>query len=407
MTASLPAATEPLNLLVFSHDLNYGGAQIWLGELLERSGAGRDFPCTVIAGGSGPLQPRFEALGISVHVTSPYPVGDFEAYERSVAELAFGLCGGGHTAVLLNTFVSFIGGDVAGRLNLPYIWAIHESYEPSMILSYVYSPGEVDALVNATALRVLEEASKAVFVAEATRQLFLDVIDPARAVVVPYGVDTIAIDATRLGTSRAAARAQLGLSPDATVLLCAGVTEPRKAQTTTAEAFARITDDFPDVVLVFVGAIAAPYADGLRRYIDDMGLGDRCRVVPFVVDPSVWYLAADVFVCASDVESLPRTLLEAMCFEVPVLATAVFGVPEVIVDGQNGWLFESRSVKSAETAIRRVLGIDLPTRRAVAAAGCALVHERYDSRGYVGAVPAMLRAVAADWAVSREGCVSE
>jgi D-inositol-3-phosphate glycosyltransferase len=336
------------------------------------------------------------SLGIRVHVTRPCPVWDVESYEQAVAELEALACDGGHTAVLVNTFVSLIGADVAGRLGLPYVWALHESYEPHMILSALYSPDSVDALVEATALRALRQAPKAVFVAEATRRLFLDVIDPARAVVVPYGVDTRAIDATRLRTSRAAARLLLGVAPDVTVLLCVGTTEQRKGQTTTAQAFARIADEFPDVLLVFVGALAGHYTEGLRRFVADCALADRCRIVPVLADPSMWYLASDVLVSASDVESLPRTLLEAMCFGLPVLATAVFGVPELITDGETGWLFEPRSVAAAEAALRRVLGTPLATRETVAAAGSALVHERYDSQGYVNALSAMLGALVAE-----------
>ena len=202
----------PLNLLVFAHDLNRGGAQIWLRELLERSGAGRQFPCTVIASGPGPDGPRFEALGIRVHVVEPCPVWDADSYEEVVAKLVPLTADAGHTVVLVNTFVSLIGADLAGRLGLPYVWALHESYEPSMIMSALYSPDAVHPRVQAAAMRALRQASRTVFVAQATRQLFLGHVDPAHAVVIPYGVDTAAVDATRLETTRAAARLRLGLS---------------------------------------------------------------------------------------------------------------------------------------------------------------------------------------------------
>jgi glycosyltransferase involved in cell wall biosynthesis len=394
--AAAAEAHNELDLLVFAHDLNRGGAQMWLRELLERSGAGRQYPCTVIASGPGPDGPRLEALGIRVHVTDPCPVWDVELYEKALAELAALTADAGHTAVLVNTFVSLIGADLAGRLGLPYVWALHESYEPSMIMPALYSPDTVDPLVQAAAMLALRSASRTVFVAEATRRLFLDYVDPAHAVVVPYGVDTAAIDATRAGISREAARLQLSLSHGETVLLCVGTIEPRKAQTTTAAAFARIADEYPDTLLVFVGAIDRPYTDGLRQFVADAGLADRCLVVPVLADPSLWYLSADVLVSASDVESLPRTVLEAMCFEVPVLATSVFGVPELITDGVTGWLFEPRSVAAAEKALRRVLDTDVATRRAVAAAGSALVHDRYDSNGYVSALSSMLRSLASE-----------
>ena len=59
-----------------------------------------------------------------------------------------------------------------------------------------------------------------------------------------------------------------------------------------------------------------------------------------VLDTYPWYRAADLLVSASDIESLPRSVLEAMCFRVPVLATSIFGLPELISDGETGFLFE-------------------------------------------------------------------
>ena len=54
--------------------------------------------------------------------------------------------------------------------------------------------------------------------------------------------------------------------------------------------------------------------------------------------PSIpdWYLAADGFILASDIESLPRSMLEAMAYENPVLGSAVFGVPDIVQDGATG-----------------------------------------------------------------------
>jgi len=396
-----PATPGDLDLLVFAHDLGFGGAQLWLLEFLRRSGAGRLFGCTVIAPRPGPLLGTLEGLGIAVHVTNGYPVEDVETYEGCVAELAALSCRGGHTAVLVNSFCSFIGTDVAGRLGIPCAWAIHESYQPALLWSALYRPDAVDPLVRVSAVRALRNASALVFVAEATRRLFLSATEADRALTIPYGVDTAAIDRVRgdgVGPSgaKARARASLGLPADATVVLLVGAPEARKALTTTAEAFARVAEEFPDAMLIFLGAGTGTYTDALRSYVADVGLGERCLVLQAVEDTSVWYLAADLLVCASDVESLPRVLLEAMCFGVPVLATAVFGVPDLITDGETGWLFEPRSVAAAENALRRVLGLGAETRRAVAAAGSAEVHDRYDSDRYVADVSLLLRGIAAD-----------
>lgn len=164
---------------------------------------------------------------------------------------------------------------------------------------------EVDTSVR----RALATCGALVFEAEATRRLYLPWAGDG-AVVVPYGVDVDAIDAYRSRVSRKQARRTVGLDDDARVLLVMGTTEPRKSQTLVAQAFAQLTDISGDWVLVFVGGIGSPYADGLRAVVVRSGVGPRVRILPVVADTYRWYRAADALVSASDLESLPRSALE-------------------------------------------------------------------------------------------------
>jgi glycosyltransferase involved in cell wall biosynthesis len=56
---------------------------------------------------------------------------------------------------------------------------------------------------------------------------------------------------------------------------------------------------------------------------------------------------ADGFALLSDVESMPRSIMEAMGFGLPVLASRVYGIPELIDDGKTGLLIEPNSRRSA------------------------------------------------------------
>ena len=58
-------------------------------------------------------------------------------------------------------------------------------------------------------------------------------------------------------------------------------------------------------------------------------------------------------------EGLPNVLLEAMSYAVPVLATEVGAVPEVISDNKNGWLVEAGSVEALTEKLNRILNLDL------------------------------------------------
>ena len=123
---------------------------------------------------------------------------------------------------------------------------------------------------------------------------------------------------------------QLGLTGFRRILLVVGTVEARKGQTLLAQAFQQIAGRHPDTALVFVGAGDTPYVLGLTEYLGLVGLNHQVRVEPVVADSNPWYRAADALVCASDVESMPRTVLEAMAFGLPVLSTAIFGLPELI-----------------------------------------------------------------------------
>jgi glycosyltransferase involved in cell wall biosynthesis len=109
-----------------------------------------------------------------------------------------------------------------------------------------------------------------------------------------------------------------------------------------------------------------------------------------------WHGAADVLVCASDLESLPRVVLEAMAFETPVLASRVFGLPEVIEDGRTGWLCEARDVASLTAALDRVLGTPVAQRAEVGRAASRSVRQRHDPDAYVERLVALLEGLAAD-----------
>ena len=118
---------DDVGLAVFTHQIDYGGGQLWLDEFLTKSGAGTRYPCTVISFCDGPLRQRMEARGIEVHVTGEPSVVDIEQHEGRISELAAFLATSGHNVVLANTASVFSGVEVAHRLGLPAVWAIHES----------------------------------------------------------------------------------------------------------------------------------------------------------------------------------------------------------------------------------------------------------------------------------------
>jgi glycosyltransferase involved in cell wall biosynthesis len=206
---------------------------------------------------------------------------------------------------------------------------------------------------------------------------------PGASEVVPYGVDTAEIEEYRRTHDRAELRRSLGIADSTLVFLCLGTIEPRKAQIALVQAFSgsEILRD-RDIVLVLVGARpGSVYVECLQDYLTALR-EPRVAVVPEQTDTSPWHFAADVFVCASDVESLPRSILEAMAFSTPIISTRVFGVPELIVDGETGYLCRTRDVGALRAMLERTCATDPEQLRAMGRAAHDHVQRRHDPSIY-------------------------
>jgi glycosyltransferase involved in cell wall biosynthesis len=391
-----PPAGGDLRLAVVAHSLQRRGAELWLRELLGRAGAGRRFPCRVLALEDGPVVDDLEAAGIEVQVVHGPPPPDLEAYEGRVTEVASWLAAGDHNALLVNTVVPWFAVDAAAELGIPVVWAVHESHRPDDLCSTLLEPFAVAPDVAATLPAALRRAHAVVFVSEATRDLYLDHVDPARALVVPYGIDLRGVDDYRRAVGRDDARRNLGVAPEAFLILSVGVLQPRKAQSLLVSAFAQVAADFPASRLAVIGQDGSPYGAAIAEYVRRADLEDRVHVVAETEDTAAWYRAADAFVCASDNESMPRTILEALTFGLPIAATSVFGIPELLTDGETGFLFPPRDLDALVAALRNLLTQEPDTLARVGAAGRALALDRLDSAEYAAAVVALLDGLRAD-----------
>jgi glycosyltransferase involved in cell wall biosynthesis len=229
-----------------------------------------------------------------------------------------------------------------------------------------------------------------VFEAEATRQLYLSKVPQEHALVVPYGINTALIDRYLATVTPKQARACHHIAANQRVLLVMGTTEPRKSQILLAEAFAETAKNHPEALLVFVGDNGTPYARSLRRFVETSEVADQIRLERVTADTYSWYRAADVLVSSSDVESLPRTFLEAFSFGLPVAAASVFGITDLIEDDRTGVLFRARDLSAAVNALDRVLSCRASKLRALADAARSQTADRYDSAGYAGSLRSLL-----------------
>jgi len=388
-----PRTHVGVRLVVFTHRLDLGGGQLYLQELLRHLVAEGQMSCLVVSAVDGPLRRELSSLGVRVEV-GDFPV-DTDGYRSRRDELEQLVADHGANIALVNTMGAGIGADVAQRCGIPTVWIIRESYTPEQYWPAAYGEGRVAPAVRQSVERALGRTEAVVFEADATRAAYA-ALCADRAVTIPHGVPLGSIDDHRAASTRDDARRELGIDPGDTLLLTVGSVEPRKAQVALAIAFAEIATDFPHAQLVIVGDAGTPYAVAVREVIERLRGTARIRLEPAAPDPHDWYLAADAFILASDTESLPRVLLEAMAYELPVAATAVWGIPSLVEDGRTGLLFQPRDVGAVVDVLRRLLTLSPDERVRLGAQGAVSVRERHDPAIAEHAIHALVHGLAVD-----------
>jgi glycosyltransferase involved in cell wall biosynthesis len=220
--------------------------------------------------------------------------------------------------------------------------------------------------VAAAAYRWAERAVRplttvAVCVAESEKRagIAAGVCDPNTTVVIPNGVDLAAT-----------APAEGPNEPPRIVWV--GRLQAPKDPLTLVSALGRLERPFE---ADFVGD--GPFRRTVELELERLGLGASVRVLGDRRDVGSLLARSDVFVLASRSEGLPLSILEAMAAGLPVVASRVGGVPELVVDGETGLLVPAGDPELLAAAVGRLLD-DATLRRRLGEAGRARVRERFD-----------------------------
>jgi N-acetyl-alpha-D-glucosaminyl L-malate synthase BshA len=157
--------------------------------------------------------------------------------------------------------------------------------------------------------------------------------------------------------SREEVRRELGLQNEV-LLIHSSNLRPLKRIDLLLETAARIRPREAFKLLILAGASFAPFMDEVQR----LDLKDRVIVREKVDDIEDYLQAADVGLFTSDTESFCLSILEAMCFACPSVATRVGGIPEVVEDGVSGVLVPPGDSIALARAIEELIAD--PSRRA-------------------------------------------
>jgi glycosyltransferase involved in cell wall biosynthesis len=171
--------------------------------------------------------------------------------------------------------------------------------------------------------------------------------------------------------SRDEVRRELGLEREVMLLHMSNL-RPLKRIDLLLETAARIRPRESFKLVILAGADFAPYADTVRR----LGLEDRVIVREKVLDIEDYLQAADVGLFTSEVESFCLSILEAMFFGCPSVATRAGGIPEVVDDGATGLLVPFGDLGALTQGVERLIK-DPALRATMGQAARVRAHERF------------------------------
>jgi glycosyltransferase involved in cell wall biosynthesis len=203
----------------------------------------------------------------------------------------------------------------------------------------------------------LTRAQRVVAVADYLRRVAIGLgIGDREIRVIPNGVDRDAF----VPEDRAQARRDCGLPAEGPILVTVGALYGWKGQHMVIEALPMIRERHPRVLYVMVGGTRPDdraYVPALRKRVATLGLEAHVRFAGSQPHGELgrWFNAADLSVLASRSEGCPNVVLESMACGVPVVATDVGGIPELIRDGRDGALVPYGDLRALADALLHVL----------------------------------------------------
>ena len=349
-TSAVPGRTRLLLIITLAEA---GGAQTYVAQLA--GGLADRFELTVAAHGPGPLREAVAASGARFvplrHVRRPVSpwrdlLGFLELYRLCRRLRPHIVHANSSKAGVLGCLAAFAARDPV-RIFTVHGWG--SSWHPGRL--YLWG----DRLIMRTATRVICVAES-----ELERGLEARTCTPEQTLVIRNAVDVHAF--------RTAAHEQ-GLPTIVTV----GRLQAPKDPLTFVRALAGLNG------LPFRGIVAGdgPERQHVAAELRELGLSGQVDLLGQRRDVRELLADSDVFVLASRSEALPISILEAMAAGVPVVASAVGGVAELVVDGVTGFIVPPGDPDALSDALARLLA-DSRLRRQMGAAGRARAEALFD-----------------------------
>lgn len=356
-----------MRVLHLIHNLEVGGAQVLLESLLAAQATHEQVPLVAAWRRGGPLVEAVEALGVRVAVCPARESGSVPRTYRWLAGLVRE-----HRPAVVHAHMpdsGFWARVLGTRFKTPYV----VSYYSSRLL---FSTIDATSLYGRLRWAILRDAARNATAnvacsASVRERMVADLGLGERDVgLVVNGVPIPAADRVQHARrARAAALAQ-GAAPH---VVAVGRLHELKGQEQLIRCAARLRRRHPGARISIVGdgPMLAPW----RALARDLGVAEAVCLTGQVADPAEFLRHADVFVSPSHYEGISVSLLEAMSWNVPVVASRVAGNVDVVEDGVNGLFYPLGDVDALADAVSSVLADPAAARRRVERARARVIDE--------------------------------
>jgi L-malate glycosyltransferase len=331
---------RPIRLVQFTRAFHYGGTEVQLLELLRGLGSGFDTRLAVLEA-RGPLIESVAALG---YLPEEFPMHTSAARPNTalqIARLALWLRQVRADVLHVHDFYATLLAVPAGKL------AGCKVIVGRLDLAHWHGRARRAVLAQLTRM-----ADHVVANAHAIRRMLVteERIDPSRISVIPNGLDLARFDQRR-ARGITAPLPDVGDSP--IVLHVANMNHPVKRQEDLLEALRLARQAHPTLQVFFVGD--GPRRPQLEEKARTLGLSGAAHFLGHRSDVPALYERATVGVLCSNAEGMSNAVMEGMAAGVPMVVTRVGGNPELVTDGERGWVVPPERPQALSSALDRVL----------------------------------------------------
>ena len=248
--------------------------------------------------------------------------------------------------VYINTAVSFSAALTAKWMKVPFIWHIRELFND------VGGEMEIPHYFKRSAQFVLTRWPKAVIVN--SKAVAENMLLPSASgyKIVPNAIDDTYFDCS---LSSVEARQRLGLDIDKYIIGIPGTLRPMKGHPYFLRAIASVLRDSPSIQIIISGDGDLEYIRTLKDLCAELKIEKQVEFLGRIIEMPVFYKACNISVIPSRAEPFGRVVIESFASQIPVVATSVGGIPEIIQDGINGYLVPYGDETAMSNIVRKLI----------------------------------------------------